>query len=279
MGPPPSTMVDVPVSGWRAELRVRLGPRGDRTEVRDSRHRGPLRIQRAFHPEPDGTAHLVVLHPPAGLVSGDALFVELEVEPEARALFTTTGAGKAYRSSGTEASTVTRLRVGAGADAEHVPQETVIFDGARARLETHVELAAGARFCGWEVVCLGRPACDERFTRGRLRLAFEIAREGKPWLIERGALEGGETSLDAPWGMSGHAAFGTLVATDVSVEALRVALEDLALPIAVTEVDGLSVVRVLGRDGAEARAALERARHVVRDAWGRPRVDPAIWRS
>lgn len=264
---------------------MRLGLRDGRTEVRDARHRGPLRIQRAFHPEPDGAAHLVLLHPPAGLVSGDRLQIDLEVEDGARALFTTTGAGKAYRSSGAEASTTTRLVVGAGADAELVPQESVIFDGARARLHTQVELDANARFLGWEVVCLGRPACSERFERGRLRLAFEVARNGRPCSIERGVIEGGDPLLDAAFGMQGWPAFGTLVATHASLDAVREAIAAFDAPVAATSVESgdraeaLVVVRVLGRDGAHARSALERARHAVRTSWSRPPVDPAIWRS
>ena len=41
----------------------------------------------------------------------------------------------------------------------------------------------------------------------------------------------------------------------------------------------LTVVRALGPDGTRVRATLEAARHRIRDAWGRPRIDPGIWRS
>jgi urease accessory protein len=248
--------------------------------VREARHLGPLRIQRAFHPEPDGTAHVVILHPPAGLVGGDALAITLDVEAGSRALFTTTGAGKAYRvCHEREASITTRLSVGEGADAELVPQETVVFDGARARLETVVVLSAGARFLGWEVVCLGRPACAERFEHGALALSFEVERAGRPWFVERGRVRGGDPLLDGAWGLAGHPAFGTLVATDVSVDAIRCALDGVDAPVGVTDLGGLVVVRTLGHDGTRARAVLERARHAVRAAWSRPAIDPAIWRS
>ncbi|MCB9595184.1 MAG: urease accessory protein UreD [Sandaracinaceae bacterium] len=271
-----------PSDGWGAELRVRLGLRHGRTRLLDASHRGPLRVQRAFHPEPDGAAHLVILHPPAGLVGGDHLDVRARVDDGARALLTTTGAGKAYRSLGATSVVDTHLDVGAGADLEHVPQETVIFDGARAALTTRIALAPGARLLAWEVVCLGRPACGERFERGGLRLRLEVEREGRLRFVERGRVEAGAAALDAPWGMAGFAAFGTLVSTEGSVDSLRDALADVPITearVGVTRVGELSVVRVLGRDGAHARSLLERARHRVRDAWSRPRVDPAIWRS
>ncbi len=264
---------------WSASLGLTLGDRAGRTRIRSLRHHGPLRIQRAFHPEGDGTAHVVVLHPPAGLVGGDRLDVEIDVEEGARALVTTTGAGKTYRSDGRQAETLTSARVSDGAYLELVPQETVVFDGAHAGLCTSVSLAATAELLAWEVICLGRPACGERFDRGRLRCALEVSREGHLLFSERGTVAGGDPALDAPWGFGGLPAFGTLVATAGAVDALRVAVPDHAGPAAVTRLDDLRVVRVAGRDGVHVRAALERARHAVRDAWRRPRLDPAIWRS
>ncbi|HJL15641.1 MAG TPA: urease accessory protein UreD [Sandaracinaceae bacterium LLY-WYZ-13_1] len=268
-------------ASWPAALELELGRRAGKTRLRHARHHGPLRVQRPFHPEPDGAAHVVVLHPPAGLVGGDRLTVRARVDDGARALLTTTGAGKVYRTAGARAAMETELAVGEGADLEHVPQEAVVFEGADARLTTRVALAAGARFCGWEVVCLGRPACGEGFARGALHLAFEIGREGHPLFVERGRVEGGAPMLDAAWGLWGRPAFGTMVATEGEPTAVREALA-AAHPearAAVTRVSGLTVVRALGRDGTHVRSILEVARHVVRDAWSRPRVDPAIWRS
>ncbi|MBX3275352.1 MAG: urease accessory protein UreD [Sandaracinaceae bacterium] len=90
--------------------------------------------------------------------------------------------------------------MGEGATLEHVPHETVVFDGAHAALRARVALDPGARFFGWEVFRLGRPACGERFLRGALRLSFEVAREGRLVLLERGRVEGGGAALDAAWG-------------------------------------------------------------------------------
>ncbi len=224
---------------------------------------------------------MVVLHPPAGLVGGDSLEVRVLVEQQARALLTTTGAGKVYRSIGARASQTTTIEVATGAACEHVPQETVIFDGADASLVTRARLAPGAHFLGWEVVCLGRPACGERFAHGALRLSFELEREGQIAFVERGRVDGGDAMLDAAWGLAQRPAFGTMIATDGDPDALRAMLAEVHpdARVAVTRVADLTVVRALGRDGAHVRAILEPARHAVRDAWGRPRIDPAIWRS
>ncbi|MEM9071739.1 MAG: urease accessory protein UreD, partial [Myxococcota bacterium] len=152
----------------------------------------------------------------------------------------------------------------------------VIFDGADARLHTEVHLAKGARFLGWEVVCLGRPAANTTFRRGRVRLRFDVKREGRLLVSERGLIDGDEWFANASWGLQGQAAFGTLVATEGSLDDVRAAIGEEG---AATIVSGLLVVRALARDGVRVRGVLEKARHCVRRAWGRPEIDPAIWRT
>src|SRR5688500_8716763 len=101
--------VDIQQSpGWQAELRLRFGngdtphflAKGDaadsRTRLLERRHKGPLVIQRPFHPEGD-PCHVYVVHPPGGVVGGDELRIDVRVDPNAHALITTPAATKFYR--------------------------------------------------------------------------------------------------------------------------------------------------------------------------------------
>ena len=81
-----------------------------------------------------------------------------------------------------------RLRVADGGTLEWLPQEAILYDGARATLETRVELARDARFFGIDAVCFGLPARRAPFARGSCRQTFELRRDGRPLLIERGLL-------------------------------------------------------------------------------------------
>ncbi|HXH04370.1 MAG TPA: urease accessory protein UreD, partial [Candidatus Competibacteraceae bacterium] len=180
-----------PSAGWRGELSLRLAARAGRTVLDESRHRGPLMVQRPFHPEPDGGIHLYVLHPPGGLVGGDELRLAAQLAPGARALLTTPSAGKVYRSSGAVASVEHCLHVTDGAALEWLPQELIVYQGARLRALTRVELASAARFIGWEILCLGRPAAGEGFATGCVRLALELWRDGHPLYREHGHYPGG----------------------------------------------------------------------------------------
>ena len=70
--------------------------------------------------------------------------MDVAVGADAHALITTPGAGKWYRSAGRDATQQSRFEVGPNAVMEWLPQETIIFDGARAALAMQVNLADDA---------------------------------------------------------------------------------------------------------------------------------------
>ncbi len=159
---------DAPLQrGWRAELSLCCEQRGGRTVLARKRQFGPLTLQRPFYPE-GSVCHLYLLHPPGGVVGGDSLAVDIDLGPGARALVTTPGATKFYRSAGADALVTQRLSVAAGAGLEWFPQEAILFPGARVRSRTEVALQADASFIGWELLSLGRPVIGERFDSGAL---------------------------------------------------------------------------------------------------------------
>ena len=127
---------------WRASLALGFERRGGRTVLADRRHDGPLVVQKAMHPEGPEVCHAIVVHPPAGIVGGDELLIDVAVREGAHALLTTPGAGKWYRTSGPWASQHVRIDVAAGGIAEWLPQETIVYDGARARITWEAQLAA-----------------------------------------------------------------------------------------------------------------------------------------
>jgi urease accessory protein len=267
--------------GWQARLALRFGPHDGRTVLRERVHEGPLAVQRALYPEGPELCHVYLLHPPGGLVAGDALAIDVTVESGARALLTTPAAGKVYRGDDRPAAAVRqRLAVAAGASLEWFPQETIVFDGGRVELETRVALTEGSAFAGWELVCLGRPAAGEAFTRGRCRQRLELWRDGRPLCVERARLDGGGPVLDAAWGLAGAPVTGTFLATPV--RALLDELRAVAPPAgelgSVTLLGDVLVCRYLGASAERARGYFSRLWSLVRPALlGRPGHPPRIW--
>jgi urease accessory protein len=276
-------VAEVSESGWAAELALRFAVRGERTELVERRHVGPLRVQRPFHPEPSGACHVYVLHPPGGVVGGDQLALDVSVESGAHALLTTPAATKLYRSAGPRARVVQSLQVAGGARLEWLPHENIAFSAAHAALTTRVDLARGARFLGWEMLCLGRPASGEVFERGEVAQRIEILVGGKLAYCERGSYAAGSEVLSAAWGLQGQPVTGTFVAAGVDVsehaDELRAVLGVEAPGLAAVSCMGeLTVVRYLGPSTEQARGCFVRAWEVLRPrVLGVPTSAPRIW--
>ncbi len=282
-------------SGWQARLELQFQAAGTRTHLAHRRHRGPLLIQRVFHPEAPALAgalvaepcHAYVLHPPGGVVSGDELQLEVDVQPGAHALLTTPAAGKFYRrgqhadGEPRVARLIQTLRVQGGV-LEWLPQENIFYPDTAVQLRTIVQLQAHARFIGWEMGCLGLPASQASLGDGALRQSFELWHGDSPLLLERVNI--GHACLASRWGLAGHVALGTWLAFPASVRQLTLARAGAAAVncadtmLACTLVDG-----VLSCRGFAARA--DRLKQAFIDLWcalrpellGRPAIAPRIW--
>jgi urease accessory protein len=203
--------------GWNARLRLEFERAGARTVLAARSHVGPLRVQKALYPEGPEVCQAIIVHPPGGIVGGDTLGIDIEASAGAHAQLTTPGASKWYRSPAALAKAATTLRAGPGALLEWLPQEAILFDGARASIALRVELASDARFFGWEVTCLGRTASNERFSHGRLRQSLDLFRGGALVFCERAAIGGGDRALQSGAILNGAPVFGTLVAAGATI--------------------------------------------------------------
>src|SRR5258707_2990899 len=208
------------LASWKAELRLEFERREGRTVVANRRHEGRLVVQRPLYPEGDAVCHAIVVHPPAGIAGGDELEFSACAGEGAHALLTTPGAGKWYRSGGAWARQRLDLNIADGACLEWLPQETITFDGALADMRTEVRLAAGARYIGWEILCLGRSGSGERFARGTCRPETRLLRDGRLLRFERGTIEGGGPLLESPAGLAGQAVCATMLAAAPDLERL-----------------------------------------------------------
>ncbi|MAR90847.1 MAG: urease accessory protein UreD [Pseudomonadota bacterium] len=272
--------------GWSATLDLEFAARGGRTVLARNRHQGPLRVQRPFYPETGGQAHVYVLHPPGGIVAGDSLAIDIDVAVGAHGLVTTPSAGRVYRSNaqGLLQTQQVTMTVAEGGFGEWLPQENIVFNGARAWNQTRIQLAPGARFIGWEITCLGRPASAQWFDQGSLCQSWWLERAGKPLLLEKSRFDGGSELLQAAWGLQGHPTLGTMVCTledpalESELKALCAGLRSPGLVLEVTQLPQLLVVRAQAPQAAAVNQAFFAVWHRLRKALlGVPAVAPRIW--
>ena len=275
---------DLQPSNWLAELELWFEASDGITRLKRRRHIGPLLVQRPFYPEPDGTCHVYLLHPPGGVAAGDQLDMRFHLAPSSRAVLTTPGATKFYRSLHGRSGQHCVIDVGPDAVCEYLPQETIVFDGANADISTSITLGEDATYVGWDFICLGRPAAKERFNSGAISQRVEIKRSGRPIWFERLHMPGGSPLLGASYAFAGNPVFGTMVYagtanTDDVTDHVRKAVGiDCSGVLSVSQLEHVVVCRYLGLHASEGKALFTRAWDALREArQGKPASAPRIW--
>ncbi len=270
---------------WHAELHLGFSERDGRTILSHRDHRGPLAIQKMLYPEGDGVCHAIILHPPGGLAGGDKLEINITAAAKAHALLTTPGAGKWYKANGASASQRVVIDVADNALIEWLPQETIVYDAAEAEWRGEVQLAATARYAGWEIICLGRQACGEQFRQGQLRQSLKIYRDNRIIWGEHANLKGSDRLLNSAAGLRGQPVFATFVVAagllpPALLEQCRAVTADDDGLTCVTALPEIFVGRYLGRSTQSARHYFEKIWALLRPWYaGMAAQRPRIWNT
>lgn len=206
-------------AGWQGSLELIFARQQNSTQVIHQQARSPLKIQRSFYPEGPEICHSVILHTAGGMVGGDQLGLNVQLQPQAQALITTAAAAKIYRSLGPAARQTVQIQVESGACLEWLPQEAILFNGAVYRQDLRVELGEAATWLGWEITRLGRSARGEEFLQGHWRSHTEVWRRGHPLWIDRQSLPGGAATIHSPNGLNHHPVIGSFAYIGRDVDA------------------------------------------------------------
>jgi len=279
-------LIDAKISiGWHGSLNLVFAQRHGATQLIHNRAQAPLKMQRPFYPEGPDICHSVMLHTAGGVVGGDRLSLNFQLEPDAHSLITTATASKIYRSNGLEARQNIQMQVAAGACLEWFPQETIVFNGAIYRQDLQVELAPGASWLGWEITRFGRSARGERFLQGEWRSHTEIWQQGRPLWIDRQWLQGGEKMLNSPHGLAGQPVIASLswVGATVSPEIVGQARSlwtsvERQGEAGVTRLTSGLLCRYRGASTSEVRNWFTDVWQLLRLSFlGRPSCPPRVW--
>ena len=279
-----------PATGWSARLELTFAKRAGATRAVHRRHSGPLRVQRMFYPEGADCCHALLLHPPGGIVGGDRLELDVQIEAGAHALLTTPGAAKWYRAGdAAPAQQQLALRVADGGCLEWLPQESILFDGARVEQQCDIALEPGAAMFGWDIVQLGRLAAGEQWQHGLWQQRVQLRRAGRTVWLERAQLDAADPSRDSPLRLAGHSVFATAWACSprlavehaAAIAAARAMAATFKLPCGITWLAApaeLLIIRALATQGHELRELFEAMWHTLRP-WtaSMPPQRPRIW--
>jgi urease accessory protein len=248
--------------------------------------KNPLRV---LFPAPaaDDLPVAVLVTTSGGLVAGDRIDIAVKVREGAAAHVTGSAAEKIYRSTGAITQIDQKLVARSAGWLEFLPPEAILFDAARLRRDTRVELEGDAGFLGGGIIVFGRIAMGERFCRGLLHETWEVYRGGQ--LVWGDALHIGDdvaATMADPACFDGAEACATLILAPRQGEAHGLldaarAVQRLStvegLRAGMTAVNGLLVARWLGPALPLRRAYAEMACHLRQAAIGLPARLPRLW--
>jgi len=243
-------------------------------------YRDPLKV---LFPRGDlPTAALVTTG--GGLFGGDIYDIDISLEKNAQALVTAQAAEKVYRSSGPDCEINVNLEVADGACLEWLPQETILFDQARFRRTTKLDLTTQGSALVGEIIVFGRLASGEELKKGLLREAWEIKRDGKLIWVDALHIEDQfERTLNHVSGFGGARAVATAVYAARNakelLESARVILgQHEGVRLGATCVNGVLICRWLAKDPYALRQAFGAFWSEFRnEALGRQACLPRLW--
>ncbi|OQW59851.1 MAG: urease accessory protein ureD [Proteobacteria bacterium SG_bin9] len=226
------------------------------TRLRDIHEHGSLRLR---FPNPDGKGLSgVLINTAGGVAGGDVFGVDVTAGVGASVTVTTAAAEKIYRSHGPDARINVTLNAGDGACLAWVPQETILFNHARAARSFEIDLAETATLLLCEIVVFGRTAMDETMTDGRLVDRWRMRRGGKLVFAETVRLDGNiAAQLSKSAIAKGGVAIGTVLIAPGD-EALAARIRELepsfGCEVGVSVWNGFAMVRFCAQDAARLRA-------------------------
>jgi urease accessory protein len=226
------------------------------TRRRHLHESGSLRV-RFPSPEAEGLS-AVFVNTAGGVAGGDRFEIEITAGEESRIALTTAAAEKVYRAEGPAAELEIKLKAAAGSHLSWLPQETILFDGARLSRRIDVDLAESASLLLAEIMVFGRTAMGERMLHGELVDRWRLWRGDKLVFAETVRLDGniGE-KLGKAAVANGGVAVGTAVMVpgdEALVERMRELSSSFGGEVGISAWNGFAMARFCAQDAAKLRA-------------------------
>jgi urease accessory protein len=212
---------------------------------------------------------VVIINTSGGIAGGDRLEIEVVALNAASASITTQAAEKIYRALDRPARISTSLKVLESAKLAWLPQETIVFNGARIARRTEIDLCSGAEIIALEWLILGRIESGEEVLGGYILDSWRIRVDGRlVWADGFRVADEMFAHLHRKALLSKWKAIGTLVyfgpCLDARLQVLREIAASLDCECAATIVGTIIIVRV----AAAASADLKRGLRSLLDRFG-----------
>ncbi len=175
--------------GRVGELKLAYAKCDHRTIISHAYFTTPWKLLPPIYLDDTGAAYTLLVNPSGGLVGGDYLSIDMNVEQDAHVLISAPSANRVYRTEGKVSEQHITITVGSGAVLEWFPEHTIPFAGSRFRQVLQATLAPGATLLLWDAVASGRIARGERWAFTDLENDIQITTASGSTLLERYVLD------------------------------------------------------------------------------------------
>ncbi len=243
----------------RAEARASFARVGARTEPARLFETGGLRWR---FPRSSNPCEAAIVNTGGGVAGGDSYSVSLTLSEGAEVEVTTPSAERIYRSDGPAAAITTRLVLKPRARLFWLPQETLMFEGARLERRLEVEATGEAEFIIAETLVFGRLAMGESRIDASVKDSWRVRRDGQLVFADETRIDHAGATLERKAVGAGARTLSTIVAAAPNIEArlpdLRAALKAAGseLESGASAFDGLIVARLLAASFDQLRMGL-----------------------
>lgn len=284
---------------WLAELQLEFSHNQRGTVLSKTTRKGPLSVQKAFYPEGPDCAHIYLLHPPAGIVSGDELRVTMTIQDNAHMLVTTPGANRFYRAredltiGDSKQTQITTFHLANQAKGENLPQETIVYEGADGFNTVDIHMTKNSVYLGWDITCLGLPHSAQPFNKGRYTQLNRLFCDDQLIYHDRIAINPENHLLTHSAGLASRSVFATFLAYAPDkqldnqqqkkiVTDLREKIEQAQATeqISITNINGLIVIRYLGENAQQCKNLFITLWQYLRPLFlDKTSLQPRIWHT
>ncbi len=283
---------------WLAELQLDFSYTAHGTQLSRTSRKGPLSVQKAFYPEGRDCAHVYLLHPPAGIVSGDELRVLIALQSQAHLLLTTPGANRFYRAredlsiGDSKQTQITTVTLASQAKCENLPQETIVYEGADGFNTVDINICSDSVYLGWDITCLGLPHSDQPFSNGRYSQLNRLFCDEKLIYHDRITISPENNLLKHPTGLAANSVFATFLAyapQKLQEQQQKEVLNDLRQiiiqaqaeqQISITSINELLIIRYLGAHAQQCKNLFIELWQYLRPLYlDKVSLQPRIWHT
>ena len=203
----------------------------------------------------------VLVNTSGGVAGGDRLESSVTALDGASITVTTQAAEKVYRALNESAHITTTLKARDTAKLAWLPQETIVFNRARVRRQTEIDVSPGSQALVLEWLVLGRAAHGEKISGGSIIDSWRVRKDGRlVWADTFRANDEVFAHLSRRALLSDCVAIATLLYVGPELEAQLRFIRDKAALLEchcrATLINGLIVARFAAKSSCDLKFAL-----------------------